>query len=91
MGYCMSVRCLWCELQDVGNTPVDPAYANITHRTSDKKWAIPWLEDDPGLTAPELWVNRTMVHCQEAVSYGVGGLMLIHWRARLLQYFVFVM
>ncbi len=27
---------------DVGNTPVDPAYANITHRSSDNKWAIPW-------------------------------------------------
>lgn len=25
----------------VGNTPVDPAYMNITHH---KKWAIPWME-----------------------------------------------
>lgn len=27
---------------DVGNTPVDPAYANITHRPPANKWAIPW-------------------------------------------------
>lgn len=25
----------------VGNTPVDPSYMNITHH---KKWAIPWME-----------------------------------------------
>lgn len=31
---------------DVGNTDVDPAYANITHRTTANKWAIPWAEDD---------------------------------------------
>jgi hypothetical protein len=31
---------------DVGNTDVDPAYANITHRSAANKWAIPWAEDD---------------------------------------------
>ena len=31
---------------DVGNTPVDPAYANITHRPPSNKWAIPWAEDE---------------------------------------------
>jgi hypothetical protein len=29
---------------DVGNTPIDPAYANITHRVEANKWAIPWAE-----------------------------------------------
>jgi hypothetical protein len=29
---------------DVGNTPVDPAYALIKNH---KKWVIPWMEDDP--------------------------------------------
>jgi len=89
---------------DVGNTPVDPAYANLTHRPTAQKWAIPWAEDDPGarrvavyclrlsqrppdslhagLTAPELWLNRTLSHAAQAVSYGVGGLMIIHWRTR---------
>ena len=27
---------------DVGNTPVDPAYGNITHRSPANKWTIPW-------------------------------------------------
>jgi len=68
---------------DVGNTPVDPAYANITHRTAANKWAIPWAEDDPGLTAPELWVNRSLAHARDAAAYGVGGLLSIHWRTRM--------
>ena len=68
---------------DVGNTPVDPAYANITHRPSANKWAIPWAEDDPGLTAPELWVNRSLMHARDAANYSVGGLLSIHWRTRM--------
>jgi hypothetical protein len=68
---------------NVGNTPVDPAYANITHRTTANKWAIPWAEDDPGLTAPELWVNRSLSHARDAAAYGVGGLLSIHWRTRM--------
>ena len=68
---------------DVGNTPVDPAYANITHRPTANKWAIPWAEDDPGLTAPELWVNRSLLHARDAYNYSVGGLLSIHWRTRM--------
>lgn len=48
---------------DVGNTPVDPAYGQVTHH---KKWVIPWMEDDPGLTVAELWVNRTLEHGLDA-------------------------
>lgn len=66
----------------VGDEPVDPAYGNITHRPSDNKWAIPWAEDDPGLTAPELWVNRSLLHARDAHRYGVGGFLSIHWRTR---------
>jgi hypothetical protein len=57
-------------------------YANITHRPTSRKWVIPWVEDDPGLTAPELWLNRTLMHAQSANAYGVGGLLTIHWRTR---------
>lgn len=63
----------------VGNTPVDVAYANITRH---KKWVIPWLEDDPGLTSLQLWVNRTLEHNAQAQGYGVNGLLNIHWRTR---------
>jgi hypothetical protein len=66
---------------DVGNTNIDPAYANITHRT--KKQVIPWAEDDPGLTAPELWVNRSIYHLVTALSYNVTSFMIIFWRTRM--------
>ena len=39
-------------------------------------------EDDPGLTAPELWVNRSLEHARQALNYSVGGLLSIHWRTR---------
>ncbi len=41
---------------------------------------IPWMEDDPGLTAPELWVNRSLEHGDQAEAYGADGLVGIHWR-----------
>jgi len=62
---------------NVGWSPVDRAYAQITRH---KKWVIPWMEDDPGLTAPQLWVNRTLLHGLDAVKYGASGLLGIHWR-----------
>ncbi|XP_062522474.1 uncharacterized protein LOC134197211 isoform X2 [Corticium candelabrum] len=61
----------------VGNTAVDPAYVNITKHD---KWAIPWMEDDPGLTAPQLWINRTLQHMEDAKKYQCQGLLGIHWR-----------
>lgn len=39
-------------------------------------------EDDPGLTAPQLWVNRSLEHASEAHAYGAEGLLTIHWRTR---------
>jgi hypothetical protein len=73
--------------QLVGNTPVDPAYEQVTHH---RKWVIPWMEDDPGLTVAQLWVNRTLEHGLDAFKCelvrpdtqpdGAEGLMGIHWR-----------
>ena len=40
------------------------------------------MEDDPGLTAPELWVNRTLTHAIDAQAYKATGLLGIHWRTR---------
>lgn len=40
------------------------------------------MEDDPDLTALQLWVNRTMDHAIIAKSYGVTGLLGIHWRTQ---------
>jgi hypothetical protein len=64
---------------NVGRTPVDPAYASIVHH---KKLVVPWMEDDPGLTGVQLWVNRTLGHMQDARDYGIDELLGIHWRTR---------
>ena len=65
---------------DLGRVDPDPAYAIISKdRTT---WDIPWMEDDPDLTALQLWVNRTMDHAIIAKSYGVSGLLGIHWRTQ---------
>lgn len=70
-----------CINRNVGNSPVDPAFARIHSR---EKWAIPWLEDDPGLTAPQLWVGRMRRDASDALRYGCTGLMGIHWRTRVI-------
>ena len=62
---------------NTGHSPVDPSYKNVTRH---KKWAIPWMEDDPDLSAPQLWVNRTLEHMEDAKAYGCNGLLGIHWR-----------
>ncbi len=70
-----------CINQQVGYSPVEPGFANVKGRP---KWAIPWLEDDPALTAPQLWVGRMRRDAQDALKYGCTGLMGIHWRTRIL-------
>ena len=70
-----------CINRQVGNTPVDPSFAEVGGRG---KWAIPWLEDDPGLTAPQLWVGRMRRDAADARRYGCDGLLGIHWRTRVL-------
>ena len=70
-----------CINRQVGNTPVDAGFADVSGRG---KWAIPWLEDDPGLTEPQLWVGRMRRDAADALRYGCDGLMGIHWRTRVL-------
>jgi hypothetical protein len=64
-----------------GKAPVDPNFAKISGRA---KWAIPWLEDDPALTSPQLWVGRVFKDASDAMAYGCTGLMGLHWRTRIL-------
>ena len=68
-----------CINREVGNTPVEPGFANVTGRP---KWAIPWMEDDPGLTTVQLWAGRMRKDAVDALAYGCTGLMGIHWRTR---------
>ena len=44
-----------CINRQVGMTPVEPGFADVKGRG---KWAIPWMEDDPALTQPQLWAGR---------------------------------
>ena len=70
-----------CINREVGKTPVEPGFADVRGRG---KWAIPWLEDDPALTSPQLWVGRMRRDAADAYRYGCDGLMGIHWRTRVL-------
>ena len=70
-----------CISRAVGHDPVEPAFAEISGRD---KWAIPWLEDDPAMTSPQLWVGRMRRDARDALAYGCTGLMGIHWRTRIL-------
>lgn len=72
---------LSCINREVGKSPVEPGFAQVKDRP---KWAIPWLEDDPALTSPQLWVGRMRQDAKDALDYGCTGLMGIHWRTRSL-------
>ena len=70
-----------CIGKDVGFAFVEPGFAKITGRP---KWSIPWLEDDPALTVPQLWAGRMRRDALDSLSYGCSGLMGIHWRTRII-------
>lgn len=70
-----------CISRQVGHAPVEPGFANVKGRP---KWAIPWLEDDPALISPQLWVGRMRQDAADARKYDCTGLMGIHWRTRIL-------
>ncbi|MEW5901403.1 MAG: alpha-glucuronidase family glycosyl hydrolase, partial [Acidobacteriota bacterium] len=74
----MAVSCI---NREVGKAPVDPMFGRISGRF---EWAIPWLEDDPALTSPQLWAGRMRKDAVDALAYGCDGLLGIHWRTRLL-------
>ena len=73
---------LSCINREVGKAPVDTNFAKIGGRS---KWAIPWLEDDPSLTSPQLWGGRMRKDAADALAYGCDGLLGIHWRTRILS------
>jgi hypothetical protein len=68
--------------REVGKAPVDPGFARIEGRSL---WAIPWMEDDPALTSPQLWAGRMRRDAADAHRYGCDGLLGIHWRTRILS------
>ncbi|MBP7050909.1 MAG: hypothetical protein KBE65_07840 [Phycisphaerae bacterium] len=70
-----------CINRNVGFSPVEAGFTRVEGRP---EWAIPWLEDDPGLTIPQLWVGRMRRDAADALAYGCSGLLGIHWRTRVL-------
>jgi len=70
---------LSCINRTVGHSPVERGFATVKGRPT---WAIPWLEDDPALTSPQLWVGRLRRDAADARRYGASGLIGIHWRTR---------
>ena len=72
---------LSCINRTVGHSPVERGFAAVKGRPA---WAIPWLEDDPALTSPQLWVGRMRRDAADARRYGATGLIGIHWRTRVL-------
>jgi hypothetical protein len=73
---------LSCINREVGRMPVDRGFGDVTR---SGKWAIPWLEDDPALTSPQLWAGRMRRDAADALRYGCNGLMGIHWRTRVVS------
>jgi len=70
-----------CINRQVGKDFVEPGFAKVAGRP---KWAIPWMEDDPNLAGPQLWVGRMRKDAADALKYGCTGLLGIHWRTRVL-------
>jgi hypothetical protein len=71
-----------CISREVGNKPVEPGFTQIAGR---QKWAIPWFEDDPGMTIPQLWAGRMRRDAADALEYRCTGLMGLLWRTRILS------
>ena len=71
-----------CINREVGKAPVDVSFSRISGRS---KWVIPWLEDDPSLSSPQLWAGRMRRDAADALAYGCDGLLGIHWRTRILS------
>lgn len=70
-----------CINRNVGFEPVEPDFARLKGRP---EWAIPWMEDDPAMVIPQLWVGRMRRDAADALAYGCNGLIGIHWRTRVL-------
>jgi hypothetical protein len=68
-----------CINRNLGWEPVDSAFVRINDR---EKWAIPWMEDDPAMIIPQLWVGRMRRDAADAYAYGCNGYFGIHWRTR---------
>lgn len=70
-----------CINRKTGDESVEYAFANIQNRP---KWAIPWMENDPGLTSYQPWAARMRYDAVDARRLGCDGLIGIHWRTKIM-------
>ncbi len=70
-----------CINREVGHDLVEAGFARLRDRP---KWAIPWMENDPNLTSPQLWAGRMRYDAVDALKLGCTGLIGIHWRTKIL-------
>jgi hypothetical protein len=70
-----------CINRQVGHDPVEPGFASVAGRPT---WAIPWMENDPDLVAPQPWAGRMRHDAADAKRYGCTGLLGIFWRTKIL-------
>ncbi|HTY58188.1 MAG TPA: alpha-glucuronidase family glycosyl hydrolase, partial [Bacteroidota bacterium] len=70
-----------CINRYVGFEPIEEGFTRSAGRPL---WAIPWMEDDPALSQPQLWAGRMRRDALDAAAYGCTGLIGIHWRTRIL-------
>jgi len=69
-----------CINRQTGHSGIDAAFAEITDRP---KWMIPWIENDPDLTMPQLWVGRMRQDAVDARRLGGEDLIGILWRTKV--------
>jgi hypothetical protein len=70
-----------CINREVGHDLVEAGFAALQGRP---KWSIPWLENDPDLTAVQLWAGRMRYDAVDSRKLGCTGLIGIHWRTKVI-------
>ena len=68
-----------CINREVGHDLVEAGFAALQDRP---KWSIPWMENDPNLTAVQFWVGRMRYDAVDSAKLGCTGLIGIHWRTK---------
>jgi hypothetical protein len=66
----------------LGWDPVSEVYGKLEDR---ERWAIPWLEDDPGMWLPQFHVYRNHEYMEQAEQLGCAGVLGVHWRHRIMD------
>lgn len=64
--------------EGLGDVPVEPAYGQLS--PARESWQISWMEHDSSMTQPQVWVQRTLDHLNDADRYGVHVSVPLDWQ-----------